>query len=70
MRKFFNKHPEFTLASIAAVLFVIATAYYFWGITTLIANLDKAINAGAEKRQQTEFNLGGASALDLKGLVK
>jgi len=70
MRKFFNKHPELTLAGIAAVLLVITVVYYFWSITTLIANFNKAINIGVEKKQQIDFNLKDAAGLDLKGLVQ
>ena len=70
MQKFFNRHPEIVLASLAVILLAILAAYYFWGVTTLVANLSKAINMEKEKPPQVEFNLKGAASLDLKGLVQ
>ncbi len=70
MRKFFNKHPEFTLAVIAAVFLIIMAASYVWGVTTIVTNVSKATSVGEEKIPQAGFDIQGAAGLDLKGLIR
>lgn len=68
--KFFNKHPEVTLVALVIILVAILGACYFWGVTTLVVNLNKAINIGSGKKPAIGFDTSGAASLNLKGLAK
>ena len=58
------------LIALAIVFLAILGLYYFQGIVTLVANLNKAINIGEEKLPRVGFDIKGAAGLDMKGLVK
>jgi len=68
--KFFQSHPEFVLIGLALLLFAILAASFFWGVTTLITVLDKAIGAESGQNAAVNFDLKGARALDLKGALE
>jgi hypothetical protein len=70
MKKFFKNHPEFILAAVAIALSAILLVYFFWGISVLIADLNKSIGVANLNQKVTTFDLEGAKALNLKGLVK
>jgi len=70
MWKFFKNHSELILAGLTVIFLVIMVAYFFWGIGTLFANLNRSLNAGNAEKVPVGFNLKGAAGLDLRGLVK
>jgi hypothetical protein len=64
--KFFNKHAELVLVGLAVILVAILGVYYFWGVGSLVANLNKAVNIGGGKNPQIGFDLSSAASLNLK----
>ena len=69
--KIFKKHPEFVLIFLAIIFVVIIVGSFAWGIFVLVKNLNNSIEIGNESSSTvTSYNIQGASALDLKGLVK
>ncbi|MBU6500638.1 MAG: hypothetical protein KGJ89_04265 [Patescibacteria group bacterium] len=70
MKKFFKNHPE-TLLIILAIFFVMVIAMSFvFGIKTVIVSLNNAVGLGGKGTNSANFDIKGAAALDLKGLVK
>ena len=70
MGSIFKKHPDFILLSLAILLIGVLAASYIWGIQTLITNFKKTTFDQHENKTETGFDLEGAKALDLKGLVQ
>jgi len=71
MKKFFKSHHEIVLVGLTVLFLAVLIVYFFWGITTLILNLNKALTMGGEKQsEKIEFDIKGAEALDLKGLAQ
>jgi len=69
MKKLFKNHPELILTAVAVVLSAILVVYFFWGISVLITDLNKSISVVNLNQKIIVFDLEGAKALNLKGLV-
>lgn len=64
MGKFFRKYQDAVLILAALVLFGIIAAYFIWGISFLIVNLNNAANPGQEKlTEQSQFNIEAAKEI-------
>ncbi len=70
MKAFFRHYPETTLAIFAIVFLAIIVAYFSWGIGDVIVEVNRAVQANVPAGANTSFNLEGAEALRLPGLVK
>jgi len=70
MWKFFKKHSELALTGLTVLFLAIIVAYFVWGITVLVIDLNRALGRGTVPPPPVSFDLKGAAALDLKGLVK
>jgi hypothetical protein len=70
MKKIFKKHPEFVLVSLAAFFLLVLAIYFFWGITTMVSTLNKAIAGSKAEEAAVGFDLKGAAGLNLKGPSK
>ncbi|MDO8536972.1 MAG: hypothetical protein Q7R94_01865 [bacterium] len=69
--KIFKKHPDFFLIGFAILLLAVIGTIFFWGITTLIFNLNRAISIEGETTEGAAvFDIKGAASLDLKGLAR
>lgn len=67
----FKKYPDFVLIGLAVTLMVILAASFIWVVQVLITNFDKAIGFNLSKiPAKSGFDLEGAKALDLKGLIE
>lgn len=64
MKGFLKKHQDAILALAALVLLGAIAAFYFWGVGTLIVNLNTAVNPekGALK-EQSQFNIEAAKEI-------
>ncbi len=70
MGNFFKKHFEVVLVGCAVIFAAMLVVYFFWGITTLIAELNKGVNAGKMSQPTVTFNLEDAAKLNLKGALE
>ncbi len=70
MANFFKKHPDVVLITATVVFLAVLIGYFFWGITTLVATFNAAINPGKTEGAALRFDLQGAAKLNLKGLVQ
>jgi hypothetical protein len=70
MDNFFKKHPDLVLIGLAVVFVAILIVYFFWGITTLIVELNKGVNPGKINQSAVTFNLEDAAKLNLKGALQ
>lgn len=67
--KFFRKYPQVVLITLAMVFMGIIIAYYFWGIGAVVGQVNRAVNTKPGAGTSNAFNLTGARALNLRGLV-
>lgn len=70
MKKIFRKHPEAVLTFLALVFLGGLVAYFSWGIGNVVSEVNRGVNSTGAGSGNTSFNLDGARALDLHGLVK
>jgi len=70
MKKILRKYPETVLAILAIVFLGVILAYFSWGIGEMVVEVDRAVNVTPEVSGGVGFDLRGAQALNLKGLVK
>ena len=70
MRSLFKKYPDFVIIGFAILLLTILAIYFFWPLQTIVVNLNKAVGFSQENNTNTGFDLEGAKALDLKGLIQ
>ena len=71
MKSIFKNHPDFVLVSLAIVFMAVLATSFIFGMQVLITSLNKACGFKAPENQaKAGFDLGGARALDLKGLVQ
>jgi hypothetical protein len=70
MKNILRKHPE-TFLAIMAVVFLVALFFSFsWGIGFAVSEVNRAVTATGGGGESVGFNLAGARALNLPGLVK
>ncbi len=71
MRDIFKKYPDFVIVGLAVLFLVIVAVYFFLAIQAVIVNLDRAVVFNLQGNNiNTGFDLKGAQALDLRGLVQ
>lgn len=70
MKKFFRKYLDAVLAILALLFLGILFSSFSWGIGRVIQEVDRGMNAGGAAGGNAGFNLTGAKALNLRGLVK
>jgi hypothetical protein len=69
MENFFRKHIEGFLTGFAVVLLGVVVFCFVWGMVYLSRSLDSVFDVNASVASTTSFNLSGAKALNLRGLV-
>jgi len=67
---FFKKHPEFVIIGLAVFFIAVIIASFFWGITTLVSHLNRAVSVDSDLEGVETFNVEGAAALNLKGALR
>jgi hypothetical protein len=70
MKKILRKYPETILVILAFFFLGLLFTYFSWGIGQVVGEVNRAVNAKGEVAGSTSFNLKGAQALDMRGLVK
>lgn len=71
MKDFFKQYSNMVMASLGILMILIVIGCAAFAIETTLANLNTAIGSGpAQTKIATGFDLNGAKALDLKGLVQ
>ena len=70
MQKLFKKHPEAILTVLAIIFLGIIGTYVAWGVGDVGGYVNNALNAKIDVNSYVGFNLSGAQALNLRGLVK
>ena len=70
MKKILRKYPETVLTVLALIFLGTIIGYFSWGIGTMTGEIDRAVNNQPNPNGSMGFNLKGAQALNLKGLVK
>lgn len=70
MKKLFRKYPDVILAIFAVIFVALILTVFSWGIGMVITSVDKALNTTGQAGGNSGFNIAGAKALDLRGLVK
>jgi hypothetical protein len=68
MKKKLFSHPDVILAVLALILFGVLVAFYFWATDAIVTQVHRSLIAVAPE-SASGFNLKGASALDLRGLL-
>ncbi len=69
-KNFFKTYQEWFLAGIAIVFLAVLVWIFIWGITNLTIDFGKALTPASAKNQKLNFDLEGASRLNLKGLAQ
>lgn len=69
MEIFFRKHIEEFLIGFTIVLLSAMVVSFFWGMVYLSESLDNVFEAAPVATKVASFNLPGAQALNLRGLV-
>lgn len=70
MKTFLRKHIEGNLVALTIVLVGLMVGCLVWGITYLSMNLNDVFNFKPTPAAAVQFNIDGASKLNLKGLVQ
>ena len=70
MKKIFRKYPETVLIVLAAIFLGTVVAYFVWGAGAVAGDVNNALNANITTSPYAGFDLNGARALNLRGLVK
>ncbi len=68
MKKKLFSHPDAILAVLALIFLVILVAFYFWATSAIVTQVHRSLVAPLPE-SASGFNLKGASALDLRGLL-
>jgi hypothetical protein len=69
MKKFLHSHPSLILGTLTLIFFVVLIAFYFWAINDTFIQLRSALIAPPPQSEKS-FDLVGAAALGLPGMVK
>jgi len=70
IRSFFKKHPDLAITCLAVLFVLVMIGSVIFAIETIITRAGQAIGASPSgSKIATGFDLDGAKALDLKGLV-
>jgi hypothetical protein len=70
MKKILRKYPETILIALAIIFLGIVFSSFSWGIGNVVEQVNRGVNAKAGDAGSVTFDLKGARALDLRGLVK
>ncbi len=70
MRKFLRKYPQALLITLALFFLAVIVISFTWGIGQVVSEVDRAVNTQGSENSSVNFDLKGAAALDLRGLVK
>ena len=66
----FRKYPEIILAALAIFFIALLLSVFSWGIGNVVGSVNRAVNATGTGSGDIGFDLQGAKALNLRGLVK
>ena len=69
MIAFFKKYLDQALVAFAVILLIILAAFYLWGFSDITASVNRVFNFSTKPATGSQFDLQGASKLDLKGLI-
>ena len=70
MQDFFKHHPDLVIMSLAIMFVAVLAVSFIWGVQILITNFNKTTFNPHENQANIRFDLDGAKALNLKGLVQ
>jgi hypothetical protein len=70
MKKIFRKYPDVILAVLALFFLGVLFFSFSWGIGQVVLEVNRGLNASGAAGAAKGFDLAGARALDLRGLVK
>ena len=70
MKKILRKYPETLLGILAIIFLAIIIACFSWGIGDVVKEVNRAMNPNVGATENAGFDLKGAKALDLRGLVR
>ncbi len=70
MKKTFRQYPETMLIILAVVFLAAIIGVFSWGIGVVVVQVNRVEGAAQPTANHIDFNLSGAKALDLRGLVK
>jgi hypothetical protein len=68
MKKFLYSHPNIFIGTLAVVFIGILIVFYSWAIGDVFNEISQAL-ATPSAQSISDFNLSGASKLDLRGLI-
>jgi len=68
MKKFLHSHPNIVIGVLAVAFIVVLVSFYFWAIGGVFDQIDRAL-AAPLARSAIDFDLLGASKLNLRGLL-
>lgn len=68
MKKILHAHPVAIMITLLVVIVGVLIAFYFWAIGDVFTQVGRALSP-APAQSAGSFDLSGASALDLRGLM-